>query len=235
MLPVGFVNRVNQDADSVPLGHVDIIPMVAGVPGHWEHPQLRFTFGFFKGKPVSGQGLCPIRFLSIADEGHPQDPVIIEDPGRRLIEEMRLHGTGRNPFRRFQQAFRLQIQRHFSGGRIQRPGIQDNRLTAERIGFFLQGVIGKASGKVAVIQNPDFHIPLPGLVQNHIHVLPPLRAAEIRMRTAFDTDGAAVCTVNRGHHLPKGGLILPMLPEKGEDMVFFLIHQQGLNGFVHCF
>ena len=66
--------------------------------------------------------------------------------------------------------------------------------------------------KVAVVQDPDLHAPLPGFVQDHIHVLPPFRPAEIRMRPAFDADRPAACAVDRAHHAAQGFLILPVLP-----------------------
>ena len=53
------------------------------------------------------------------------------------------------------------------------------------------------------------------------------------MRAAFDTDSPTVCAMDDSHHLPEGGFILPVLPEKRQDVILFLIRQQGLNGFVH--
>ena len=52
-----------------------------------------------------------------------------------------------------------------------------------------------AGGKMAVIQNPNPHIPLAGFVQNDVHVPPLSIAAKIGMQTAFNANSPDVICI----------------------------------------
>ena len=74
---------------------------------------------------------------------------------------------------------------------------------------------------MGIIEDPDLHVKLFRLVYNCVHILPPLRAAEIRMRTAFNTECADVGIMNHIHIFSQCFLVLAVLPEKGQNVVFF--------------
>ena len=233
VLPVGLVNRVNQHADAVCLGHVDVVPVEAGIPADHQHPELGLALRLVKGQNLPVQPVRQIRFgLSLPQE-NPEHPVVVKDAGRRLVEESGFHRVGGNPCRRLQHLPLPQVDADGAAFGGQGKGIQKNALPAEAVRFSLQGAVGEARREVAVVQDPDLHVPLLGLVQDHVHILPPFGTAEIRMRPAFHADRPAVYPVNGGHHFPQGGFRFPVLPEEGQNMVVLPVFQQGLNGSVH--
>ena len=71
------------------------------------------------------------------------------------------------------------------------------------------------------------------LVQNDIHIIPPLFTAEIRVGPAFDAHRSAVRVMDHLHISVKRLLVFSVLPEKGQHMVFRLAGHQFLNSQPH--
>ncbi len=108
----------------------------------------------------------------------------------------------------------LKVNSHFPAPR-QRNLLPHDALSCMRVRRPLHGPVGKAGREVAVVQNPDLHPKLLRLVQNGVHVRPPLVPEKIRVGPALYTDGTDIGLMDDPHILPQRGLVLPVLPEEG--------------------
>ena len=237
--PVGFVHRVDQQPHAGGVGHVDVVPVTACVAAGRDHLQRIRPGGFVpvkhralnEGQKV-GHGAVPGHGL------HGQQAVGggIKAAGGRHLGRESLHRVARVELGRGHETFGAQVKGQRAGGRVQRFLIAKDALAAEFVRCGLHRPVGETGGKMAVVQDPDLHPAAAGLVQDHVHVGPPLGAAKIGMGAAFDADGPAVRAVNGRHQFPQGGFVLAVLPEKGQDVVVAFPGQQPGNGSIlgHC-
>ena len=90
-----------------------------------------------------------------------------------------------------------------------------------------------AGGKVRVVKYPDLHMALLCLVENDVHVRPPLRAAEVGVRAALDAERADAAVVYLPYDLAQNGLALAVLPEEREKVVSVFAAQGFKNALFH--
>ena len=167
-----------------------------------------------------------ILLAAILFEGHGGDQLIImKGPGRRLGGQHELLNLIGHQIRGLTELSQTQHQSLFRDIKL----ADDQGLAAEGRIRVSHSSVGKACGKMGIIQNPDLHSELFGFIQDGIHIGPPFRTAEIRMGPALHTEGADMGIVNHMDIFPEGLLILSMLPEEGKNMVLFLTHQNSLN------
>ena len=237
--PVGFVHRVDEQPHAGGVGHVDVVPVAACVAADRDHLQRIRPGGLVpvqhgaldKGQKV-GHGAVPGHGL------HGQQAVGggIKAAGGRHLGRESLHRVARVELGRVHETLGAQVERQRPGGGVQRLLVAEDALAAQRVGGGLDRAVGEAGREVAVVQNPDLHAALARFVEDHVHIGPPLGAAEIRVGAAFDADGPAVRAVNGRHHLAQGGLVLTVLPEKRQDVVVGRPGQQPGDGSIlgHC-
>ena len=232
MLPMGLIYRVDQQAAGRRIQHIDIFPMDTAVAAQAHHPDRPIAVRFLPVQRFFPRIRDAYGFARFAYGGYGQHLVVVKM--RRVLEEQRhhilLHHVGIGIARRDHP---LQGDVHLLCRAIQSDGRRADALAVELHRRAFDRAVGIARGEVAVIQDPDLHTALAGLVQDHIHIRPPFFSAEIRMRAAFHTNGAAVSAVDCFHVFPQRFFILAMLPEKRQDMILPLSLQQLLDGFVH--
>ena len=233
--PVGFVHCVDEQPHAGGVGHVDVVAVVACVAAGRDHLQRTGAGGLVpvqhgaldKGQKV-GHGAVPGHGL------HGQQAVGggIKAAGGRHLGRESLHRVARVELGRGHETFGAQVKGQRAGGRVQRFLIAKDALAAEFVRCGLHRAVGETGGKMAVVQDPDLHPAAAGLVQDHVHIGPPLGAAEVGMGAALNADGLAVGPVDGRHQLPQSGFVLAVLPEKGQDVVVAFPGQQPGNGFV---
>ena len=97
----------------------------------------------------------------------------------------------------------------------------------------MQCAIAVPCREMAVIQDPQFHVQLSGFINDDIQIMPPPGSAEVRVRTAFQTDSMTACIMNDIHILPECLFILTTQPEKREHIPCCLSAEQFCNLLVH--
>ena len=117
------------------------------------------------------------------------------------------------------------MDRNRRSGRDYRPG---QKPAAQGGVCPIQRPGGVAGGKMAVIQNPDLHLPVSCLVQQNIQIAPPSRSQKVRVWAGFQTHSSDVGIVDRGHVFPQLFFALPVKPEEGE---YVRLQRAGQNGF----
>ena len=86
---------------------------------------------------------------------------------------------------------------------------------------------GKAGGEMLVVQDPDAHTPLFGLVEQDRHIPPPGLLAEALVGPRLHAEGADVGVVDGLHHLAINVLGLAVYPQKGKDTaVKHVVHKR---------
>ena len=239
MLPMGFVDRVDQQPHAGGVGHVDVVPVAACVAAGRDHLQR-----------IRPGGLVPVKHRAMNEGqkvgdtaifGHGlngQQPVSgrVKAAGRRHFRRKCLHRVGQIILGRGHETFGAQVKGQRAGGRVQRSLIAKDALAAEFIRCGLHRAVGETGGKMAVVQDPDPHSAVSRFVQNHVHIGPPLGAAEVGMGAALNADCLAAGPVYSRHQLPQSGFVLTVLPEKGQDVVVAFPGQQPGNGSIlgHC-
>ena len=239
MLPMGFVDRVDQQPHTGRVGHIDVVPVTACVAAGRDHLQRIRPGGLVPVKhraPNEGQKVCDTAIFGHGLNG--QQPVggRVKAAGRRHFRRKGLHRVGQIILGRGHETFGAQVKGQRAGGHVQRFLIAKDALAAEFVRCGLHRAVGETGGEMAVVQDPDLHPAAAGLVQDHVHVGPPFWAAEVGVRAALDADGLAVGPVDGRHQFPQGGFVLAVLPEKGQDVVVALPGQQPGNGSIlgHC-
>jgi hypothetical protein len=94
-----------------------------------------------------------------------------------------------------------------------------NTPSAERWCLFFHSAVCKACWEMAVVKYPDFHSAFAGLIQNDVHIMPPLRAAKVRMRPAFHANRADIGILNDSHICADSRFIFSVLPEERQYII----------------
>ena len=103
------------------------------------------------------------------------------------------------------------------GSRPQNIYVLLNDLPLAQVGILLfDQTVGVACREFLIIQNPDLHIPLFALSQDHIHIGPPVGTAKIRVRTGFYTHRATSALINSLYLSGNTIAVSAVLPIKGE-------------------
>ena len=106
-------------------------------------------------------------------------------------------------------------------------------LPAVIVGISVHGSVRESGGEVAVVENPDLHVQLPGLVQNDVEIMPPAGSRKIRMRPGLEADRPDPGFMDHMHIVPECLLRLSVLPEKGKKIVAALPPQKFYKFSAH--
>ena len=226
VLVVRLVDRVDEDAAGGAVHHVDVGGMVAVVArkvqkidgpafggcGPVQFAVLNISLQV-DGCPVTGMisayGIDPVIVKCTRRCGHRVLLGHVFFPGSRVIE--RFPGEGKA------LAF---FQRERAAGQT---------LTAQLIRFVQHRAVRIAGRKMTVVEDPDLHPELFSLIEDDVHIAPPFGAAEVRVRAAFDADGADIGLVDHVHVVTQDGFLLAVLPEERKDVVSALIVEKLLD------
>ena len=218
---MGLIDGVQEDFDRILLKERDVVVAFCGRP---------LLFGVDKEGPVPFRDVHPQPAVfhrtghvgEIAVNRFPIHLVIpAEDDGDQLFRLVLAHPAHHKSV--------AEAGRHLAppaGQRavyLHRP--LEERPALEMVGGVFDGAVGKAGREMGVVQNPDLHPPLPGLVHHDIDVLPPLRPDIVGVGPGFQADRLDAAAVDLLHILPQGRFIGPVLPEKGQDVVAILMLQ----------
>ena len=237
MLPMGFIDSLDLLIAGFLADHVDVVLGTHAVPGQIQHENAPVAAGNIPVEHIvlvhqMGQVYQRggINALAVClGSHHRQHLVIFEFPGRAASGVSGPHSEeGLDPV-----GHKLHIQLHTGRGAGHVTDIVEQILLAQLIGSGLHGTVGLSRGEVGIVQDPNLHAPGSGLIQNDVHVVPPLLSAEIGMGTALHTNRANTGTLNGTHVFPQNFLSFAMLPEEGEDIVLTLILQHIIESFDH--
>ena len=89
------------------------------------------------------------------------------------------------------------------------------------------GVRGDASPgmprrKMVVVEDPDLHSALFGLLEDAVHVAPPGFPGKILVRTRLDAERARAALIDPLHFLGNGVIVIAVLPVERQHIVFFV-------------
>jgi hypothetical protein len=153
-----------------------------------------------------------------AERCHGVNPVVIEAPRSPGRQESEKGGSAvQLEFGRLGQAFKIQVNSSLGSAKLKR--LHKQALPAKAWLSSFKRSIGESGGKALVIQHPNLHFPLPGLIHYDIHVPPPKRAAEVGVRAAFNTHGAAIALLGNAHVFAQNRFIFTMKPEEWHEMI----------------
>lgn len=93
--------------------------------------------------------------------------------------------------------------------------------------------VGKAGGKLPVVEQPHPHIPPARLLQDEPEIRPPFVLAKMRMNPAFHAEFPDVAALHGIDLFPQHRVILPMLPEKRQHIAALLPVQAFFQPCIH--
>ena len=216
VLPVCFVDGVQQDFTGSSAHHVDIVAVGATVasqaqgidaPAARRHGERQAAV-----LQLPGQIHLP-RSIQLYRR-HPHQTVIVKPAHRLGVQGVLLHQVG-GPCRK---GFPVcPGQREGVAGLCFPQHFVHKALAAKLRRGLLHRPCGVSRGEMAVVQNPHLHPAVSGFLQNDVQVMPPPRSQKIGVRPALHTDGVQIGVVDDLHIEAKRRLILAMEPQKGKN------------------
>ena len=230
-----FIDRIDKNTAALLIHHIDVIPVRTAISRKDTEFKLPFSFRNrkydFPGRDLSGKiQNIRFRFSAFPDRSHTDQLIIIKKLPFLSLKHMLFHliqlpGSG------FLIAFQRKFHFCTAFQTIQTPDGQT--LPSQFPICIFQYAVGIACGKMAVVQDPDLHVPFSGFIQDHIHILPPFFPDKIRMWAAFHADSPDAALCNDFHIFPKDFFCFSMLPEKGENIISTLSCQQFSDFLIH--
>ena len=232
---VRLVHGVDECAAGGKTEHVHVIPVRTAVAGEIDAVYPPFPVRRCPGQavlPAEGDSERRFRALCEAYRADPDERLILKT--RKGLHEIRVCPGERG----------FAGKTDFVPGQGQRfPGVHfaqhapGDALAEQRIVALLhrrvQRAVAVTGREVAVVENPDLHVELPGFLQDDVQVVPPFRSAEVRVRAAFEAHGAAAGVMNDMHVFAQRLFILAAQPEKGKDRACRPSLQEVFNSSVH--
>ncbi|MBQ8953772.1 MAG: hypothetical protein IJ048_06620 [Clostridia bacterium] len=84
-----------------------------------------------------------------------------------------------------------------------------------------------------VVQDPHLHIPLFGLAQHHVHVVPPALLAKAVVRARFHAEGARAAVVNLLNQSGQLVVVAVVHPEEGQQVIALVAAENVFKSLIH--
>ena len=115
---------------------------------------------------------------------------------------------------------------------LHREALVQQPLAAQRKGGLFRSPGGIARGEMLVVQNPDPHAPLFGLVQQNGHIPPPGLPAKALVGPGLHAERPDVGVIDGPHHLAVYFFALAVYPQEGQNAGIVMVRHRQVPPFI---